>query len=189
MKHIVFTKPVLSKVEASKENKIMKSRLKTLLVALTLTTGLFFSQAQVAHINSEQLVQAMPETVAMGQELKRISTDYDTDYKSQTEELRTKAAKYQEEAASKSNEINEKRGQEINELQKKLQLYLRSAQEELQKKEFELLKPIIEKAQKAIDDVATAKGIKYVMDSSPGKGLIVFKGEDLMTAVKSKLGI
>lgn len=167
----------------------MSKHLNTFLIVLTLTMGVFASQAQMAHINSEELVQAMPETVAMGEELKKVGQEYDTDYKTQAKELQTKAAKYQQEVATKTNEINEKRGQEINELQQKLQSYLRSAQEEIQKKEFELLKPIIEKAQKAIDDVAAEKGIKYVMDSSPGKGLIIFKGEDLMAAVKTKLGI
>jgi len=169
---------------------ILNKSLKTLLLVVFLTTAAFTTNAQkVAHINSEQLVQAMPETVAMGEELKKIGQDYDTDYKTQVKELQTKAAKYQSEAATKSNEINEKRQQEIAELQQKLQLYLRSAQEEIQKKEFELLKPIIDKAQKAIQDVASEKGVKYVLDSSPGKGLIVFDGEDLMPAVKSKLGI
>jgi len=51
------------------------------------------------------------------------------------------------------------------------------------------LKPIVEKAQKAVSDVATEKGVKYVLDASPGKGLIVFEGEDLMPSVKTKLGI
>ena len=60
---------------------------------------------------------------------------------------------------------------------------------EIQKKRFDLLKPIVEKAQKAVSDVASEKGFKYVMDSSPGKGLIVFEGEDLMPSVKTKLGI
>jgi outer membrane protein len=52
-----------------------------------------------------------------------------------------------------------------------------------------LYKPIAEKAQKAITEIATSKGIQYVFDSSPGKGLLVYTGEDLMTEVKSKLGI
>ncbi len=162
---------------------------KTYLLILTLTTALFTSQAQMAHINSELLVQAMPETIAMSEELKRVSQEYDTDYKAQATELQVKAQKYQEEAQSKTKEINERRIQEIEELKQKLQLYLRSAQEELQKKEYQLLRPIIDKAQKAIEDVAAEKGVKYVFDSSPGKGLIVKNGEDLMSAVKAKLGI
>ena len=54
---------------------------------------------------------------------------------------------------------------------------------------MDLYKPIVEEAQKAIKEIATAKGYQYVLDSSPGKGLIVYTGEDLLVAVKTKLGI
>lgn len=163
--------------------------LKTFLLALTLTVGIFASNAQVAHINSEELVQAMPETIAMGNELKRVGGEYEQEITTQRTELQAKAKKYQEEAPTKSNEINARRQEEVVELQQKLQVYMRSAQEEIQKKEFTLLKPIVEKAQKAIQDVAKEKGVKYVLDSAPGKGLIVFEGEDLMPSVKAKLGM
>lgn len=163
--------------------------IKTILVALVLFTTGFVSQAQLAHINSEELVASMPETKAMQEELRVLGQNYDTEYKAQASALQAKLQKYQSEAASKTNEENEKRSQEIAEIQQKLQLYLRSAQEEIQKKEFDLLKPIIQKAQTAIQDVAKKKGVKYVLDSTPGKGLIVFEGEDLLPAVKTKLGM
>ena len=163
--------------------------IKQILVAIVLFTTGFVSQAQVAHINSEELVAAMPDTKAMQDQMKVLGQSYDTEYKAQAQALQAKLKKYQTEAATKTNEDNEKRQQEVAEIQQKLQLYLRTAQEELQKKEFDLLKPIIEKAQTAIQDVAKEKGIKYVLDSSPGKGLIVFEGEDLLPAVKAKLGM
>lgn len=163
--------------------------IKTVLIAIVLFTTAFVSNAQVAHINSEELVAAMPETKAMQEQLKTLGQSYDTEYKAQVNALKAKAARYQTESATKTNEENAKRQAEIEENQKKLQLYMSSASEELQKKQFDLLKPIIDKAQKAIQDVAKEKGIKYVLDSTPGKGLIVFDGEDLMAAVKAKLGI
>jgi len=163
--------------------------IKTILVAIVLFTTGFISQAQVAHINSEELVAMMPDTKAMQDQMKVLGQGYDTEYKAQASALKAKLQKYQTESATKTNEENEKRQQEVAEIQQKLQLYLRTAQEELQKKEFDLLKPIIEKAQKAIQDVAKEKGVKYVLDSSPGKGLIVFDGEDLLPAVKAKLGM
>ena len=163
--------------------------IKTILVAIVLFTTAFTVKAQVAHINSEALVAAMPETKAMQNELKSLGQNYDTEYKAQVNSLQAKLKKYQDESATKTNQENEKRQAEVAEIQQKLQLYLKSAQEDLQKKEFDLLKPIIDKAQKAIQDVAKEKGIKYVLDSTPGKGLIVFDGEDLMSAVKTKLGI
>jgi outer membrane protein len=164
--------------------------LKTLLLAITLSTGMFVANAQkIAHINSEELVAAMPESKAMETELAKMAQNFDNDYKAQATALQAKLEKYQKEAATKTDEENAKRQQEVAELQQKLQLYLKSAQEEMQKKQFEMIKPIIEKAQKAIQDVAKEKGIKYVFDSAPGKGLIVFEGEDLLSSVKSKLGI
>ncbi len=164
--------------------------LKTLLLAITLTTGMFVANAQkIAHINSEELVAAMPETKAMQDELAKMAQNFDNDYKAQATALQAKLEKYQKEAPSKTDEENAKRQQEVAQLQQKLQLYLKSAQEEMQKKQMDMIKPIIEKAQKAIQDVAKEKGIKYVFDSAPGKGLIVFDGEDLLAAVKAKLGI
>jgi len=163
-------------------------KIKAILVAIVLFTTAF-AQAQVAHINSEELVASMPATKAMQDELKVLGHTYDTEYKAQTNALKAKLQKYQTEAQTKTPEENEKRQQEVAEIQQKLQLYLRSAQEEIQKKEFDLLKPIIEKAQTAIQTVAKEKGIKYVLDSTPGKGLIVFEGEDLLAAVKAKLGM
>ena len=164
--------------------------LKTLLLAITLTTGMFVANAQkIAHINSEELVAAMPETKAMQDELAKMAQNFDNDYKAQATALQAKLEKYQKEAPSKTDEENAKRQQEVAQLQQKLQLYLKSAQEEMQKKQMDMIKPIIEKAQKAIQDVAKEKGIKYVFDSAPGKGLIVFDGEDLLAAVKAKLNI
>lgn len=165
---------------------------KNLLVAGVLFLGVMTTanaQSKVAHINTQELVAAMPETKQMQEELKKVAQAYDTDYKAQGSSLQAKMQKYQAEAATQTDAENEKRGAEVQELQKKLQLYAQEAQQQLQKKEFDLYKPIGEKAQKAIKDVAAAKGVQYVLDSSPGKGLIVFEGEDLMAAVKTKLGI
>ena len=163
--------------------------IKSILLAVVLLTSAYVSQAQIAHINSEELIAAMPETKSMENQLKVLGENYDAEYKAQASALEAKAKKYQTEAATKTNTENEKRSQEIAEIQQKLQLYIRSAQEELQNKRYELIKPIVEKAQAAIEEIAAEKGIKYVLDSAAGKGLLVFKGEDLLPSVKSKLGI
>jgi len=171
---------------------------RNLLLVSVLFLGFTAAQAQskVAHINTEELVSAMPETKQMQEELKKVAQAYDTEYKDQTSSLQAKLKKYEAEAPTQTDEAptqtdteNQKRGAEVQDLQKKIQLYAQTAQQELQKKEFDLYKPIAEKAQKAISDVATEKGFQYVLDSSPGKGLLVYTGEDLMAAVKAKLSI
>jgi len=162
---------------------------------LLLVTILFMSitavqaQSKVAHINTEELVSAMPETKQMQDELKKIAQTYDTEYKTQGNALQVKMKKYDAEAGTQTDAENQKRMAEVQSLQQKLQLYAQTAQKELQQKELDLYKPIVEKAQKAIKDIAATKGFQYVLDSSPGKGLIVYTGEDLLAAVKAKLGV
>lgn len=164
---------------------------RNLLLVSVLFLGFNKTQAQskIAHINIQELVTAMPETKQMEEELKKVAQAYDADYKTQTTALQAKLKKYDAEAATQTDTENQKRALEVEELKKKLQLFAQSAQQELQKKQYDLILPIEKKAQKAIKEVATAKGVQYVLDSSPGKGLIVITGDDLMAAVKAKLGI
>ena len=162
---------------------------RNLFVAMALMLAFNSAQAQVAHIDSEQLLMAMPETKAMEDELKKVQQTYADEYNAQATALQAKLKKYDAEAPTQTDAKNEERRVEVEGLKTKIQKYAQTADQEIQKKRFDLLKPIVEKAQKAVSDVASEKGIKYVLDSSPGKGLIVFEGEDLMPAVKAKLGI
>jgi len=164
---------------------------KNLLLASVLFLGTMTinAQSKVAHINTDELVAAMPGTKLMQEELKKVVQAYDTDFKTQSSSLQAKMQKYDQEAPTQTDVENQKRLVEVQELQKKLQMYRQTAQEELQKKEFDLYKPIAERAQKAINDVAAAKGFDYVIDSTPGKGLIVYNGTDLMADVKANLNI
>jgi outer membrane protein len=164
--------------------------IKILLVAAVLFLSYSTSaQVKIGHVNSDELIAAMPETKAMQNELKKLGQQYDTDYKIQANALQAKYLKYGKEQESKTAEENAIRQKEVQDLQKKLQVYAQTADKELQQKQRDLLKPILEKAQKAIQDVAKAKGLKYIFDSAPGKGLLVFEGEDILPAVKTKLGI
>ncbi len=162
-----------------------------LFVAVILITAFSTVQAQkVGHIDSELLLKAMPETKAMEVELKKVQQTYADEYNSQAASYDAKVKKYTAEAPTQTDVKNEERRLEVAGIQQKIQKYSQTASEEIQKKQFDLLKPIVEKAQQAVKDVAAEKGFIYIFDSSPGKGLIVFdQGEDLLPAVKTKLGI
>ena len=71
-------------------------------------------------------------------------------------------------------------------MKQSLSQYQQQAQKYLQEKEFNLLKPITEKAKAAIEKVAAAQDIEYVLEAG---GLIVAKGKDLMSDVKAELKI
>ena len=73
-------------------------------------------------------------------------------------------------------------------MEQSIRQYQAQAQQDLQKKELDLLKPITEKAKNAILKVGNAQGFDYILDSSQGQGVIMANGKDLLSDVKSELG-
>ena len=78
---------------------------------------------------------------------------------------------------------------EIQELEQRIKAAQEKAQEDLAKQEEELLKPMVDKANAAIADVAAVGNFTYIFDTSTGFVLYYDKGEDIMPLVKTKLGI
>ena len=164
--------------------------LKRITIALFLfvaTTG-FISAQKMAHIDVQELLTAMPEMKAAQAELQKLGETYKADIESSVTELKNKYNQYSTEAATKSKEENDKRAAELQGYEKNIGDAQNAAQQELQKKQQELMGPITEKAKAAIEKVAAAEGIDYVMDASPGGGLIVAKGKNLLPQVKKELG-
>ncbi|WP_299337369.1 OmpH family outer membrane protein [uncultured Psychroserpens sp.] len=165
--------------------------LKTLLFAAILfvgTTSLATAQSKVAHINTTELVQAMPEMKAAQAEIEKLSKTYDVQYKEMVTTLQNKVTQYRAEVETKTEEENNKRAQEVQQMEQGIREFQAQAQEDLGKKEAALLKPIFEKAKAAIDKVAKAQGFQYVLDSTQGGGVLVAAGTDLMADVKKELG-
>jgi outer membrane protein len=162
--------------------------LKTLLLIAVLTLGFGSIQAQnkTAHINFQELVSLMPETKTMTDDLTKLDKTQQDDLKTAEATLKAKLTKYQAEAVSQTPEENKKRQLEVQQDEQRLYSSAQAAQASLGEKRNEKLTPIVEKAQKAVNDVAKEKGIAYVFDSST---LLTATGTDLMAAVKKKLGI
>ncbi len=147
-----------------------------------------FAQSKIAHINTTELVASMPEMNDAKTELEKLAKTYETDIQTMAAELQSKVKQYDTEAAAQTDEENAKRLQEVQGMEQSIRQYQAQAQQELQKKEFDLLKPITEKAQAAISKVADAMGFDYVLDSTQGQGVIIASGADLMIEVKKELG-
>ena len=50
------------------------------------------------------------------------------------------------------------------------------------------MRPLIDKARAAIQKIAKQQGFDYVLDATPGGGVIMAEGKDLMADVKKELG-
>ena len=161
---------------------------RTLLLIAIITLGFNTAQAQVkvGHISTDLLISLMPETKALNTELEKLSKTYESELKAEEAKLEAKLKKYQAEQSSQTDEVNQQRGAEVQQDQQSLYQASQVARDDITKKRNEKLKPILEKAKKAIDEIATEQGFTYVLEAST---LIVANGTDLLPSVKAKLGI
>lgn len=163
--------------------------LKSLLFAAALLIGassFMSAQSKVAHINKEELVKAMPAYAVAQAEVEKLGKTYQAQIQDSLKELDAKLKQYNAEAEAQTQEENQRRMEEVEGMKKSLAQFQQNAQQDMQKKEFDLLKPILESANAAIQTVAKAQGFEYVLDSAM---LIMADGKDLMADVKAHLKI
>ncbi|HRN99486.1 MAG TPA: OmpH family outer membrane protein [Flavobacterium sp.] len=162
-------------------------KLKTLLIAAVLFVGAnqMNAQAKTAHVDIAEIMGKMPAMLDAQKQLEKLSGTYDAEYKTMVEEFQSKVKKYESEATTVSDKVNEERSKEVQEMQKRIVDYRDNAQKELQKKEQDLTKPLIEKVRASIQKVGKAKGYQYVFN---GNDLLLSDGPDITADVKKDLG-
>jgi outer membrane protein len=85
--------------------------------------------------------------------------------------------------------IKQTKEKEIADLQSRMEAFQQSAQQDISDQETKLTTPFIEKAKKAIQDVAKENGFTYIFNNVEGFLLYNEGGEDIMPLVKKKMGI
>lgn len=164
-------------------------RISLLVVFLLGLNTTVFSQAKFGHINTNELLQQMPGREEATQELEKYAGELETTFSAMQNEFQTKYQDYLENQETYSQLIRQSKERELESLQQRIMEFQESAQEDLVQKENELLRPIIEKARKAIEDVARENGYSYVFDSSMGVLLYSEPTDNLMDKVKAKIGL
>ena len=150
------------------------------------------AQTKVAHINSSELIEAMPEADSIQKKLLKEQEQWQLILSEKEKEAKTKYATLMQiiDDPNVSKSMKEIRTQEVENLQKQYQELNQRAQEELQKKQEELLSPLLEKVKATISEVAKSNGYAYVLDTTEGSGIIYSDASyDLMPLVKAKLGL
>ncbi|WP_185863189.1 OmpH family outer membrane protein [Blattabacterium cuenoti] len=138
---------------------------------------------KIVCLNSMSLIEKMPEFSIVQNELYRISKIHENILDKLAKEFHKKAEKFKK----NRNPILKK---ELEILQARAHAYQKTAADDLTKKQNQLLNPIYKKIEKAIHKVIDKdKDIIRVDDCSPGKGILVNKGEDITEAVKKELGL
>jgi len=175
----------------NKKNE-MKNLLKLLVITLFLFSGTAVNAQnyKFGHINSQELLSLMPERDSAQATIQQYAKELEGELEIMNVEYNNKLNDYVEKRDNLTPLVKQTKEQELSEFQSRIQEFTNSAQQELQQQEAQLIQPIIQKAEKAIKDVAKENGFTYIFDLSRGS-VIYFseQSEDILPLVKKKLGL
>jgi outer membrane protein len=149
-------------------------------------------EAKFGHINLQSLIQMMPERATAEADYNKQVKEMSDELDAQQKELQKKYEDYIAKRDSLSEIVRSAKETEIQDMQQRIQNFNQIAQQQLQQKQSEMLKPIFEKAQKAVSDVGKEKGLLYVFDISGELGTVLYHSNeslDILPLVKTKLGL
>lgn len=170
----------------------MKNLFKVLFlgVALFVMSGMTQAQVKIAHVNTAEILDAMPDKATAEKALEKYYGELQSQLQTMGTEYQNKVQDYQTNEATMSNLVRQSREKEILDLQSRIQQFQANAEVEFENKRAELLKPILDKIQNAINTVGKEKGYTYVLDLATGAA--VYIGDNAIDAtndVKAKLGV
>lgn len=176
-----------------KSNLIMKKWISIIAVVCFLVMP-YASEAQTnkfGYVNIQELLVTMPGYKAAEKKLQDFAKQLQDAYLKMQEEYQTKYGELQKmQQDPNANEVlMENLINELVDLEKRMQKLEVSSEEQLMKKQEELLKPIESEVMTAIKGVAKENGFTYIFDSSMGSLLYYPEADNVLPLVKKKLGI
>ncbi len=144
------------------------------------------------HINSEELIQALPEFDSANVKLEKFRKDLVNALELMSVELNNKNDAYNKESKNLTDIVKQTKEQELVDMNRRIQEFQTNAQQQLQEKQGELFQPIMAKVDKAIKEVGKENGFVYIFSVGQGSSLLFFdetKSTNIMPLAKAKLGL
>ena len=132
----------------------------------------------------------MPERTTALNQLEKTAKELEDMLGTMQTELQTMFKEYTDKRETMSDLVRQAKEEDIQAKQQRIETFRAQSEQQLQQKQQELMKPIVEKADSAIEVVAKEQGLIYVFDIS--SRVVVYKSNqsvDVLPIVKKKLGI
>lgn len=140
---------------------------KILLVAmLALPIGAIAQNLKFGHVNSQDVVVEMPEYKKAEESLKALQDKYADEFQRSQDEFAKKAQQFQQDMSEKTLPANiaERRQKELQDMGQRLEAFQQEAMQSIQKAQMELMAPIYNKVNDAIQKVGKSEGLIYIFD-------------------------
>ena len=160
------------------------------LMLLALPVSSMMAQEKLAYVNIQEIFQVMPELSDVEKTIADLNEQYKKELDKMHEEYAAKAKEYQDNLQTMAESIKTRRQGEIVDIEKRIGTFQQSANEELQKKQMELVNALRQKILTATSEIGTENNYTYIFDISAQS--IAYhspKAVDVTPLVKKKLGI
>jgi outer membrane protein len=160
---------------------------------LALCVGIASSQAKIGYVDSQAIMQKLPEGQDAQRQLDGLVAQWQGEIKKMQDEWQKKYEEYDKKKLIMSDQTRAEAEQELVTLEKKVTDYRNQKfgpNGEMFTKQNDLLKPVQDRIFKAIQDVALEENYDYVFDKS-GQILLLYANDkyDLTPQVLQKLQV
>ena len=164
--------------------------MKKLILLAMLFAPLTMLAQKFGHVNSQEIIQAMPEYATAKTSIEALQKQYESDLKTMQDELQKKSDAYDKEKAPLPENMKPRREQELQDLYQRIQQSYQDNQQALQKATQEKMQAISTKVSDAIKAVGSTGGYVYIMDTTGGIPYIsTTLSTDVTAQVKGKRGL
>jgi outer membrane protein len=162
-----------------------------MLVFLVCAAGVMFGQSKIGHINSEAIMQALPEAIDAQKSLDAIVAQWEGELQKMQSEWKRKFDDYDKKKLILTEQVRAEQEKELRDLDQGITEYRNKKfgqNGELFQKQNEIMKPIQNKIFQVLETIAREDGYDYIFDRS-GEILLLYANDkrDLTTLVVQRM--
>ncbi|MBQ7149660.1 MAG: OmpH family outer membrane protein [Prevotella sp.] len=160
--------------------------MKKFILMLMLLAPMTMMAQKFGKVNTQAIMQSMPEVSKANGELEAQQKQYANDLQAMQNELQRKSEEYQKNQSTMNATKQKETETELQNMYNKIQQTYQDNQKALQDKSNELMQPILTKVRNAINAVGQAGGYTYIFE----EGAAIFTGanvKDVTAEVQAKL--
>jgi len=165
--------------------------LKTLILAfLCLAPALAFAQTKIGLVNTQKVLELMPDVKAANLQLDTVNKTYQAQMKALVDEYQKEEQDLSDPTKKLPDAVLQDKQKAIKALGERIQAFREDANQDIQKKQDDLMAPIRKKISDGISAVAKEMKLDVVLDSSQA-GVVLYASDsiDVTDAVMKKLGL
>lgn len=163
---------------------------KIVLIVLFALPVSLMAQDKLGFVNIQEIFQVMPDLAEIEKTVADMNEQYKKELDVMYQEYYAKAKEYQDNLNTMAETIKARRQSEIVDLEKRIGTFQQQANEEMQRKQMELIQALREKILKATGEIGAENSYTYIFDvSSQAVAYRSPKAVDVTPLVKKKLGL